>query len=156
MNEKQMERGIGMVFTDEDWLHCLYLGSIKTRFEICEDENGDFGCIRSIQGHSGGMIISTRLMNYVMIPYNWKRFIHHVGLSCRVCQGLDPGPAAHPETRSGPLDHRLELPACDAKERPPPGSDHQQQQSLEQQQSPDQEEEQLVQEQLPIQVCVFD
>ena len=27
-------------FTDEDWLHCLYLGSIKTRFEICK-ENGE-------------------------------------------------------------------------------------------------------------------
>ena len=27
-------------FTDEDWLHCFYLGSIKTRPEICEDENG--------------------------------------------------------------------------------------------------------------------
>ena len=26
-------------FTDEDWLHCPYLGSFKTRFEICKDEN---------------------------------------------------------------------------------------------------------------------
>ena len=25
-------------FTDEDWLHCLYLGSNKTRFHICKDE----------------------------------------------------------------------------------------------------------------------
>ena len=41
-------------FTDEDWLHC-------------------------IQGHSGGMIISPRLMNYVMILYKWKRFLYHVG-----------------------------------------------------------------------------
>ena len=66
-------------FTDEDWLHCLYLRSIKTRFEICEDENGEIRYIRAIQGHSGGMIISPRLMNYVMIPYEWKRFIYHVG-----------------------------------------------------------------------------
>ena len=29
-------------FTDEDWLHCFYLGSIKTRFDICKDENGKF------------------------------------------------------------------------------------------------------------------
>ena len=28
-------------FTDEDWLHCLYLGNIKTRFEISKDENGE-------------------------------------------------------------------------------------------------------------------
>ena len=56
-------------FTDEDWLHCFYLGSIETRFEICEDESGELKCIRAIQGHSGGMIISPRLTNYVMIPY---------------------------------------------------------------------------------------
>ena len=66
-------------FTDEDWLHCLYLGSIKTRFEICKDEHGELRKIRAIQGHSGGMIISPRLMNYVLIPYEWKRFICHVG-----------------------------------------------------------------------------
>ena len=66
-------------FTDEDWLHCLYLGSIKTRFEICKDENGEIRHIRAIQGHSGGMIVSPRLMNYVRIPYKWKRFIYHVG-----------------------------------------------------------------------------
>ena len=66
-------------FTDEDWLHCFYLGSIETRFAICEDESGELKCIRAIQGHSGGMIISPRLMNYVMIPYKWKPFIHHVG-----------------------------------------------------------------------------
>ena len=28
-------------FTNEDWLHCLFLGSINTRLEICKDENGD-------------------------------------------------------------------------------------------------------------------
>ena len=76
MNEKQKERCIGMF---EDWLHCLYLGSFKTRFEFCKDENGELRYIRAIQGHSGGMIISPRLMNYVMIPYRWKQFIHHVG-----------------------------------------------------------------------------
>ena len=66
-------------FTDEDWLHCLYLGSFKTRFEICKDENGGLRYIRAIQGHSNGMIISPRLMNYVMIPHRWKQFIYHVG-----------------------------------------------------------------------------
>ena len=62
-------------FTDEDWLHCLYLGSIKTRFEICTDENGELRNICAIQGHSGGMIKSPRLTNFVMIPHKWKRFI---------------------------------------------------------------------------------
>ena len=60
-------------FSDEDWLHCHHLGSIKTRFEICKDENGELRYIRAIR------IISPRLMNYVMIPYRWKRFIYHVG-----------------------------------------------------------------------------
>ena len=50
-------------FADEDWLHYLYLGSIKTRFEICKDENGELRQIRVIQGHSGGFICSPRLMN---------------------------------------------------------------------------------------------
>ena len=35
--------------------------------------------IRAIQGHSEGMIISPRLMNYLLIPCKWKRFIYHVG-----------------------------------------------------------------------------
>ena len=66
-------------FTDEDWLHCLCLGSIKTRFEIYKDENGELRYIRAIQGHSGGMIISPKLVDYVIIPYTWKRYIYHVG-----------------------------------------------------------------------------
>ena len=58
-------------FTDEDWIHYFYLGSMKTRFEICEDENGECRCIRAIHSHSGGVIISPRQMNYVMVPYKW-------------------------------------------------------------------------------------
>ena len=61
-------------FKDEDWLHCLYLGMIKTRFAICKMKNAELRCSRSIQGHSGGMVISPRLMNYVMIPYKYKQF----------------------------------------------------------------------------------
>ena len=33
--QNQLERE----FTDEDWLHCLYLGCFTTRFGICKDEN---------------------------------------------------------------------------------------------------------------------
>ena len=66
-------------FTDEDWLHCFHLGSIKPRFEINNDENGELTYIRAIQVHSSGVIISPRMMNYVRIPYRWKRFIYHVG-----------------------------------------------------------------------------
>ena len=72
-------------FTDEEWLHCVYLGNIKTRFGICKDEHGELRYVRAIQGHSGGMIISPRLMNYVMVPYTWKRFVYHVGRSRDQC-----------------------------------------------------------------------
>ena len=60
-------------------LNCLYLGSLKTRFEICKDEDGWLKFFRAIQGHSGGIFVSPRLMNYEMIPYTWKEFIYHVG-----------------------------------------------------------------------------
>ena len=66
-------------FTDEDWHHCLHLGSFKTRFENLENEHGELMYIRAIQGHSEGMIISPRLMNYLLIPDKLKRFINHVG-----------------------------------------------------------------------------
>ena len=48
-------------FTDEDWFHCFYLGSIKTRFEICKDEKGELRKIRAIQGHSSGVINFTKI-----------------------------------------------------------------------------------------------
>ena len=32
----------------------FYLGSFKTRLEICKDENGESRYIGAIQGHSGG------------------------------------------------------------------------------------------------------
>ena len=34
---------------------------------------------RAIQGRSGGIFVSPRLMNFEMIPYTWKEFIYHVG-----------------------------------------------------------------------------
>ena len=66
-------------FTNEDWLNCFYLGSFKTRCEICKDEDGELEYIRAIQGHSGGIIVPPRLMNNVMIPHKWKEFFYHVG-----------------------------------------------------------------------------
>ena len=81
-------------FTDEDWLHCFQLGSFKTRFEICEDENGELKYIRAIQGHSGGVTISPRLMNYVRIPHRWKQFIYHVGRARDQYSVAEAGPVA--------------------------------------------------------------
>ena len=37
------------------------------------------------------MIISPRLMNYVMIPYEWKRFIYHVGRARDQCYIAETG-----------------------------------------------------------------
>ena len=36
-------------FTNEDSLNCLHLGSFKTRFEICKDEDGGLKFFRAIQ-----------------------------------------------------------------------------------------------------------
>ena len=78
--EKKFPKTAGeRIYRRGDWLHCLYLGSFKTRFEIFRNENGELRYFRAIQCHSGGMIISPRLMNYVLIPYRWKRVIYHVG-----------------------------------------------------------------------------
>ena len=66
-------------FINEDSLNCFYLGSIKTRFEICKDEDGGLKLFRAIQGHSGGFFVSPRLLNFEMILYTWKEFIYHVG-----------------------------------------------------------------------------
>ena len=47
--ERENPKSTGEEFTDEDWFHRLYLGSIKTRLEICKDENGELRYIRAIQ-----------------------------------------------------------------------------------------------------------
>ena len=78
--EKKFPKTAGeRIYRRGDWLHCIYLGSVKTRFEIFRNENGELRYFRAIQCHSGGMIISPRLMNHVLIPYRWKRVIYHVG-----------------------------------------------------------------------------
>ena len=41
-------------FTYEDWLHCFYRRSFKTRFEICKDEDGEFSDIRAFRKHAAG------------------------------------------------------------------------------------------------------
>ena len=77
--KERFQNQLDKEFTNEGWLNCLYLGSIKTSFEICKDEDGGLKSIQAIQGHSGGMIVSPRLVNYVMILHKCKEFIHHVG-----------------------------------------------------------------------------
>ena len=63
--------------TNNDQLEYLR-GSYKTRFEICKDSEEDLVYIRAIEGHSGGMVIHSELMNYAQILYKWKHFIYHM------------------------------------------------------------------------------
>ena len=45
------------------------------------------------------MIISPRLMTYVMIPYKWKRFIYHVGRARDLCSIAEIGLVAGGQER---------------------------------------------------------
>ena len=55
MLKERFQNQLDEEFTNEDWLDCLDLGSLKTRFEICKDKDGEFRYIRAIQGHAGGV-----------------------------------------------------------------------------------------------------
>ena len=59
-----------------DWVKHLQHGSQKTIFEIRKNADNELVYVRAIQGHSGGMTIQPELMNYVLISYEWKNFIH--------------------------------------------------------------------------------
>ena len=82
-------------FDDGYWLMLIHEGSNKMRVEYCEDNNGSLCYFRAIQGHSGGAPISPELMNYTLIPYNWKEHIYHRGISWNfqsvLGSGLIPG-----------------------------------------------------------------
>ena len=59
-------------FAEGFWLTLIHEGSNKLRIEYCEDQNGSLCYLGAIRGHSGGIPIRTKLMNYTLIPYNWK------------------------------------------------------------------------------------
>ena len=62
-------------------LRFFHEGSSNTRIEFCEDSPNSLAYFRAIQGHSGGIPIDPKLMGYIRIPQNWKRFIFHRGCS---------------------------------------------------------------------------
>ena len=68
-------------FDEGCWLHLIHEGSNKKRLEYCNDNNGSLCYLRAVQGHSGGSPISPELMNYKFIPYKWKVYIFHRGIS---------------------------------------------------------------------------
>ena len=44
---------------------------------------------RAIRRHSGAISIDPELMGYVLIPYNWKEYIHHRGCSFSIQSVLE-------------------------------------------------------------------
>ena len=66
-------------FTDEDWLHCLYLGNSRTTFEICKDENRmkTFSCDPRSPKWNDHITETDELTDKSLIK--WKRFLYHVG-----------------------------------------------------------------------------
>ena len=64
-------------FSDKEWLHHLYEGSNKTRFEYCESSKNSLVYIRANQGHTGVNMIALGLMGHVAIPHTWKEFVFH-------------------------------------------------------------------------------
>ena len=50
MLKERFQNQLNKEFTNEDWLDCLDLGSLKTRFEIFKDKDGEFGYVRCDPG----------------------------------------------------------------------------------------------------------
>ena len=69
--EEKILKLIGEEFKYEDSLHCLHRRRCKTRFEICENEDGELSDIRAIRRHSDEIVFPSRLTNYVMFHHNW-------------------------------------------------------------------------------------
>ena len=61
-------------FSEKHWLRLTREGSSQTRFEYCQDSKNSLACFRAIQGHSRGISIDPELMEYILIPYNWKEY----------------------------------------------------------------------------------
>ena len=74
---KAFEKHGARDFSEKYWLRLIHEGSSKTRVEYCEDSKNSLACFQAIQGHSGGIPIDFELMEFVRIPYNWKKFIFH-------------------------------------------------------------------------------
>ena len=78
---RKFERDGVQDFNDEVWLEKIFEGSSTKRIEYCKNKDGILCCLRAIQGHSGRIPIKPELTGYAKIPPNWKKYIHHRGLS---------------------------------------------------------------------------
>ena len=64
---------------DGKWLRLIHEGCTKKRLEYCQDKDGNLSYFRAIQGHSGGIPISPKLIKYTRIPYDWKKYLYLTG-----------------------------------------------------------------------------
>ena len=65
--------------SDRDLFQAISKGSKKTSFEYCKNSQDSVTYVRTIQGHTGGYMISPELMGHVECPNNWKEFVFHIG-----------------------------------------------------------------------------
>ena len=86
-------------------MHLIQQGSSKTRIEYCLDNKESLCYLRAIQGHSGGIPIRPEMMEYTIIPHNWKEYIFHKGISWNsqsiLVSGKIPGRKENDKDRQG-------------------------------------------------------
>ena len=71
--------------------------SSKARIEYCEDSTKSSAYFRAIQRHPEGIPIDPKLMGYIRIPDNWKKYLCHRGCSFSIHSFLENGliPGGH-------------------------------------------------------------
>ena len=69
------------------WLMLIHEGSNKMRIEYCKDNNGSPCYLQAVHQHSANIPIGPELMDYTLIPYKWKEYIYHRGISWN-CQSM--------------------------------------------------------------------
>ena len=68
-------------FSEKLWLHLIQEDSSMKRPQYCLDCKISLRYLRAIQGHSGSITKRPGLMEYTLIPRNWKEYIIHTGIS---------------------------------------------------------------------------
>ena len=66
-------------WTFDDWNHCLMNGTIRIRVVYCLVRNCWIRSIRSVLGHSRGVLIGPKLQKNAQTSYGWTDYISRVG-----------------------------------------------------------------------------
>ena len=79
-------------FSHQEWLHYVYEGSNKTRFEYSESsEKNPWRIFMQFILHPGRIMIAPELMGHIAIPHGWKEFTFHRGCSHNANSILETG-----------------------------------------------------------------